>query len=379
MSIGRVLGGSSLIISYLAAVLFFSGLVVNVVQLASLLLIWPFSRNAYRRLNGSLVELYWTQLIFLAEWWANVRVSTFASKEVYDNISRDRAVFLCNHGSDLDWLIGWQAAYKFGLLGGSKCLLKKSLSYIPVLGWTWWFLEYVFLSRSWAEDQKLMTKAFRRLGEFNMPYWMVIFAEGTRITPEKYALSVEHCKANNLPVFKHVMYPRVKGWSLVVQELRNSLDSVYVATYAFPPGEPPSVADLLEGKDIDIRIHITRTPIKDLPADTAAVEQWCVDAFAGMDERLSCLKDTGSWPQPYIESPHQRRLAPLIITLAWMTILTGILASVFLPSLLAGDLYAFAWLGLGFLVGEVFIRVLVMFARKSKSKKKPSSRKPKEN
>jgi hypothetical protein len=78
----------------------------------------------------------------------------------------------------------------------------------------------------------------------------VLYAEGTRQTPEKRDRSIKYCQDNNLPVFKvglhhgctsamlvyyceqlsaakahlraclqHVMYPRVKGYVVVMEEL----------------------------------------------------------------------------------------------------------------------------------------------------------------
>lgn len=51
---------SPLVLAYMAVVFVFSGLIINFLQLLSLIFIWPFSRAAYRRLNGFLVNYYWT-------------------------------------------------------------------------------------------------------------------------------------------------------------------------------------------------------------------------------------------------------------------------------------------------------------------------------
>ncbi len=48
------------LIIYLAIVYFFSGLIINAIQLITLVTIWPFSRAFYRKLNGNLVQFYWT-------------------------------------------------------------------------------------------------------------------------------------------------------------------------------------------------------------------------------------------------------------------------------------------------------------------------------
>ena len=51
---------SPILYAYLAFVFMISGLFVNVLQLFSLLFLWPVSRALYRRFNASLVEIWWT-------------------------------------------------------------------------------------------------------------------------------------------------------------------------------------------------------------------------------------------------------------------------------------------------------------------------------
>lgn len=47
-----------------------------------------------------------------------------------------------------------------------------------------------------------MTEAFASLQNFPLPYWMVIFAEGTRFTAEKQAACEAHALATGKPVLK---------------------------------------------------------------------------------------------------------------------------------------------------------------------------------
>lgn len=45
------------------------------VQLVTLLLLWPFSRNLYRHVNHYLSLLLWAQVVFIADWWGGMKVS----------------------------------------------------------------------------------------------------------------------------------------------------------------------------------------------------------------------------------------------------------------------------------------------------------------
>ena len=48
--------------------------------------------------------------------------------------------------------------------------MKKSLRYLPVIGWMWWCAEYVFLRRSWASDQPVLKKSLQQLKDFPIPF-----------------------------------------------------------------------------------------------------------------------------------------------------------------------------------------------------------------
>jgi lysophosphatidic acid acyltransferase/lysophosphatidylinositol acyltransferase len=61
------------------------------------------------------------EVVFLASGWAGVRLRFFGDKKAFDNFGKLRAIALCNHGSDIDWLLGWVAAQKVGVIGVCLC------------------------------------------------------------------------------------------------------------------------------------------------------------------------------------------------------------------------------------------------------------------
>lgn len=271
----------------------------------------------------------------------------------------------------MDWLFGWMIAHNYDILGGAKCLLKQLLMYVPVLGWSWWFLEYIFLHRTWEKDKGHLSSSFRRLGSFPMPFWVVIFAEGTRYTEEKHKKSVEWCEAKGLPVFKNVLYPRTKGWKLVAEELRDSVDCVYDCTFAFPPNQIPGLGDLLNGAKQDVFVHVRRFPIATVPKDDAGADQFCVDSFQRMDNLLEHFKTHGKFPDQ--EHQQKRRLLPLVVMVFWSLVVTALFGYLMLPALLAGEFTAL-WILIGVMVfGELFLRMAVWFSKKHKPK---SAKKP---
>lgn len=361
-----------LLLSYLTVVFFVSGLVINFLQLLSLILVWPISHAAYRRLNGFLVTFFWTEVLWLAEWWANIRLRVFCEPGVAEKIGKEKALVLCNHLSDLDWLFGWMIAHNYDILGGAKCLLKQVLMFVPVLGWSWWFLEYVFLHRTWEKDKGHLSTSFRRLGDFPMPFWVVIFAEGTRFTQEKHQKSVEFCKEKGLPVFNNVLYPRTKGWKLVATELRDSVDCVYDCCFTFPPNKIPGLGDLLNGVRQDVFVHVRRHPIATVPADDAGADKFCIESYRRMDNLLDTFNKDGKFPD--VEHEQKRRLLPLAVMIFWSVVVSGLFAYFLLPPILAGEFFTL-WLLLGLLaVGELFLRLFVWFSKKRVPKPKKTAK-----
>jgi lysophosphatidic acid acyltransferase/lysophosphatidylinositol acyltransferase len=62
-------------IGFLLGLMFlFSGFLVNALQVLSVLLFLPFSRKAYRLANIMLMESLWSELVWLLDWWAGVKV-----------------------------------------------------------------------------------------------------------------------------------------------------------------------------------------------------------------------------------------------------------------------------------------------------------------
>eukprot|EP00045_Choanoeca_perplexa_P019399 m.2754 g.2754 ORF g.2754 m.2754 type:complete len:366 (+) comp4017_c0_seq1:121-1218(+) len=283
--------------SLMTAVFVMSGLIITMLQLATLLL-WPFSRKHYRLINSSLVQLHWTQLLWLVEHYAGFKLTIFMDKEDMKLAQSESSVCLSNHISDIDWLLGWWIADKFKVLGGTKCVLKKELSYLPILGWSWWFLEYTYISRDWTKDRDHLHRSLAKLKDYPLRFWEVLYAEGTRQTPEKKQRSIKFCQDNNLPVFKHVMYPRVKGYVVVMEELHKHADSILYSTFAFPDGLPSFRTLLTKGAGMRVNVHVTRVPISEVPTEEKASEQFCVDCYADMDQKLEYHSQHGKFDAP---------------------------------------------------------------------------------
>lgn len=60
------------------------------------------------------------------------------------------------------------------MLQNCKAYAKKSIQYLPVLGWTWKFSEFVFLERSFDKDKEIINKQITELADHPDPIWVSV-------------------------------------------------------------------------------------------------------------------------------------------------------------------------------------------------------------
>lgn len=300
-----------------------SGFFLNAIQLMLHFTLRFISLRHHRILIAFLVRLHWCQLLWVVEWWSGLKMRYFGTPEDFAHLGNENAICLCNHRSDLDWLLGWLTAEKHGCLGGAKALMKKSARYVPVMGWTWWFAEYIFLARNWATDQNHLEESYARYRSFPLVYWMVIYAEGTRLTPEKLEASQAFSKERGFPVLKHHLQPRTKGFTLARRFLKDDVPAIYDVCLAFPEGKEPSLQSILEGKPGEAHMLIRRIPTDELPLEEDALDEWCRQLYVDKDKAMETFATHGRFDENEIDRP--KTTAARRIMNVWLSLFTGLL------------------------------------------------------
>ncbi|KAJ7363652.1 hypothetical protein OS493_009814 [Desmophyllum pertusum] len=349
---------------WIAIVFLASGMIINCVQLL-LLPLWIINKDLFRWLNLNVVYLHWCQLTFLAEWWSGMEIKLYGTKEDFDKLGKERAICLCNHRSDVDWLIGYTLADRAGVLATCKCYMKGYLKFMPIIGFSWWCTEFVFLRRNWQKDQKVLDKSLSTLKDFPHPFWMVIFAEGTRLTEAKLQASVEYARSNGLPELKHHLLPRSRGFSMTVQYFKDKVPAVYDMEVAFPKHKEPNLTRMLMGEGNEVHLWLRRTPLQDIPCDNIEeTSNWCKKAFQEKDKGMSYFFEHGRFPADRMEYP--RKSKNLIVVLFWNAILGLPLVWYFIPVILSGSTASLLTAAALALVGYTMIKVLLHFSDSKK-------------
>ncbi|KAJ8510334.1 hypothetical protein OPV22_000768 [Ensete ventricosum] len=361
---------AALVVVPLGLLFLLSGLIVNLVQAIFFITIRPFSKSVYRRINRVVAELLWLQVIWLVDWWAGVKVQLFADSKTYALMGKEHALVVSNHQSDIDWLVGWILSQRSGCLGSTLAVMKKSSKFLPVIGWSMWFTEYLFLERSWAKDESTLKSGLQQLKDFPRPFWLALFVEGTRFTPAKLLAAQEYAASQGLPIPRNVLIPRTKGFVSAVSIMRSFVPAIYDVTVAIPSDQPPpTMFRILKGQSSVVHVHIKRHEMTDLPETDEGVAQWCKDIFVAKDALLDKHKSEGTFGV----EPRQigRPIKSLLVVVFWSSLLSYATFRLFKWTELLST-----WKGVVLTTAAVILVTIVMhiFIRFSQSERSSTAR-----
>ncbi|EOY32648.1 Lysophosphatidyl acyltransferase 2, putative isoform 3 [Theobroma cacao] len=263
----------------LSLMFIFIGTIINLIQVACYLTIRPLSKSTFRRINGAVSEVLWLELVWLMEWWSGCEVKLHTDLKTYRLMGKEHALLM------------------------------------PIFGWTTWFYEFIFVDRNWAKDGSKLKSSFQALKDFPIPFWVTIFAEGTRLTPDKLLEAQTFASTKGLAIPKNVLIPRTKGFVTAVQSLRSFVPALYDVTIAIQKGHPsPSLLRFLKRQPCKIKVHIKRYSMKELPESDEGIAQWCRNRFIAKDALLDKFAATGRFDEEEI-TDFRRSTKSLIVFL----------------------------------------------------------------
>ena len=234
-----------LFLSVVAFLSFITSLLANFLQLVNYLLFHHTYPNIGRYINRHLQDIilsrkcclnsinnfdfdcmkfcFGLEVTTILEWHCGVRFRVFyANKETKDLFGTEHSLVIGNHCFQIDAMFYWLSCQVTRTLGNAKAYAKSDLRWMPILGWVFYFGEFIFLKRNWKEDQKNIGPSLSRLMEHPYPIVLLILPEGTRFTPEKYLAGKAFAKEHNIPFnIKHHLLPRVKGFTNSLRYLQS--------------------------------------------------------------------------------------------------------------------------------------------------------------
>lgn len=107
--------------------------------------------------------------------WAGIQRICLSHNNAIITISGDRlppnesAIIVSNHAAWSDFYLIQEMAQKAGMLSRCRWFAKKSLRYVPFLGWGLWTMGMPLVSRQWAQDKREIQNLFRVMKQGALP------------------------------------------------------------------------------------------------------------------------------------------------------------------------------------------------------------------
>lgn len=251
-----------------------------------------------------------------------------------DYLGTEHCIPIVNHCFENDWMFLLHFGSKCKLiLGNCRAFAKKSLKWIPIVGWFFYFSEFVFLERSFESDQEILERKVKdMLACTPDPLVLCLYPEGTRFTEKKHQDALKFAKDRGLVPLKHHLIPRTKGFTSVANAAR-SVDHC-TALYDYTVAEkgehgPPTLAGIFNRVPYEVTIFVRRIPLKFVPEDKAKAALWLHDLFIEKDKLVDSFKNTGNmftesgFNEPF-KVEYTKSLLLLANTVFWFVVNTSI-------------------------------------------------------
>ncbi|KAI0757160.1 acyltransferase-domain-containing protein [Daedaleopsis nitida] len=204
-------------------------------------------------------------LVLSSQWFAPTQFvisfetegqGAFSPEEIEGLVQRDgsgkvialglpkKTVLIANHQIYADWWYAWTLTYLMGTHKDVFIVLKKSLKWVPILGWGMQFYNFIFLARSWASDRMHLSKSLswlaHRAEKEDSPLTFILYPEGTLVSKDTRPISKKYADKLGIPDMTNILLPRSTGLHYSLRSLAPRVPSLQLLdiTMAYP-GIPP--------------------------------------------------------------------------------------------------------------------------------------------
>lgn len=340
-----------------AIAFFTSGLTINAIQCLLFYLLKPFNKRLYRQIGYYLCYSFYSQIVFISDWWSNCKLYVYCDEKVKETyLGKEHVLLLMNHTYEIDWLLGWVLCDKVGVLGNCKAYAKKVIQYIPTIGWSWKFAEFVFLERSYDKDKEIIGKQLNEIYDYPDPVWLLLNAEGTRFTEKKHEASIKFAKERGMTELKYHLIPRTKGFTASIPYLKKKCPAALDIQLFVENADKvePSISNLLFGNGVTAHLFVERFDMSKIPDEEAAAAEWLQELFRRKDKLQDSFVKHGDFftgtGMPKLKGELMKpRLASLINLIFWATFTLSIMFYYLAKLFFSGELLYFS-IGIGILI-----------------------------
>ncbi|XP_064622153.1 lysocardiolipin acyltransferase 1-like isoform X2 [Lineus longissimus] len=229
-----------------------------------------------------------------------------------------------NHRTRLDWMFFWPCLFKLNAMRHERVVLKGQLKHVPGPGWSMQFGLFVFIQRKWELDKLFLTKILDHFRDVKNTAQLLLFPEGTDLTPFTKTRSDAFAEKNGLPKFNYVLHPRTTGFTFLAQHMKKNgtLDAIYDITIGYPVNIPQNELSLFKGDfPQEVHYHIKRNPCHQIPDTEKGLVSWCQERWSEKEERLEQFYAQKHFSEPQTVSPDSRNLQSFFTVISWLVLL----------------------------------------------------------
>lgn len=158
-----------------------------------------------------------------------------------------KLVLTSNHQVYADWWYAWCFLYLCSPKGVHKHItitLKRTLKWLPIVGWGMQFFNFVFLKRSWASDRLQLASDLASLGKAaereHRPFAFLVYPEGTLVSKDTRPLSKKFSEKVGVEDLRHTLLPRSTGLHYSLRSLSPRIPKLKLLDITTVyPGIPP--------------------------------------------------------------------------------------------------------------------------------------------
>eukprot|EP00696_Hemimastix_kukwesjijk_P020286 gnl/Hemi2/9851_TR3425_c0_g1_i1.p2 gnl/Hemi2/9851_TR3425_c0_g1~~gnl/Hemi2/9851_TR3425_c0_g1_i1.p2 ORF type:complete len:386 (+),score=134.04 gnl/Hemi2/9851_TR3425_c0_g1_i1:75-1160(+) len=301
-----------------------TGLLLNAVQLLTVVLLWPTSRYLFRVVNRFLLGLHLPLYAYGACYWGRCPFY-FCGDSIP---SGEAAMCLLSHPSQVDWIFGFYFALIKDSLAGMKVVVKEEMKRVPVFGFAINCAEYIFLKRDWDADKATLVEGANNLHDFPGNFWTIIFPEGTNFKQWKADKSRQYAQEHGLPVLAYHLNPRSKALAAVLRGLRHRFTALYDGSLFYEKGIPSLPTMLAGEQSFPTHLHVERIPLSEVPTDSDELEHWLQERYRKKDAMIAHCKQHGRFNATYDPSVQASSVYMHSLFLFWTLVFWGQLVGV---------------------------------------------------
>ena len=163
--------------------------------------------------------------------------------------------------------------------------------------------QFLFLSRQWERDEQYLKDHLTYFTDADYPLQLLLFPEGTDLSPSNKIKSQKYAEQHNLPKFEYILQPRMKGFILCVKELLKSPSPVTLVNLSvgYIGPMPQNERDIVAGNWPDeVHFHAERMPLASLPMDPQDLEKWLLECWTKKESQLERFYKKKMFSAPYM-------------------------------------------------------------------------------